>query len=81
MELPIEEVRRVLKPRRRKKPAIQAAKVIKIREEYDIMLAAGYKKKYIREELSQWHGVKPDVIQRIVTGITYKNIKTKKIKQ
>jgi hypothetical protein len=77
MDLPVEEVRKALVPRRKKDPkrkVVRAEIVLKLREEYEIMLENGYKKKYIREELSRWYRVKPSIIQGIVTGKNYKHV-------
>jgi len=49
-------------------------KVIKIREEYNIMLENGYSPHYIRAELSRLHRVKPWVISGIIKGVTYKKV-------
>lgn len=58
----------------KKKRKLQDHTVIKIREEYDIMLQCDYPKKYIREELSRWYGVPEKEIQKIVLRQTYKDI-------
>lgn len=77
LELSEDEVRKVLKPKQKKKPSKKPSyrqeTIDKICEEYNIMLANGYKKNYIREELSKWYGINQSVIQQMVLG-NYKYI-------
>lgn len=63
MNLPLPEVNIILhKNKKMRRKQLHPENVIRIREEYNIMIENGYVPKYIKEELSRLHRVNPWVI-------------------